>query len=274
MKSWCSPRDSCRTGCCAAGPGRGLVDGFARLAPKRRRRGRRRPGAGHREHRRRQIASTTSCRRPSSKRCSAQVRSAALLARGSGRSGTSRGGNAGADGRTRRPGRRPGRPGLGCGWGSLALWAAERYPHSRVLAVSNSHAQGRFVEAVRDRRGLKNLEVVTTEVGGFEPDGSSTGWCPVGSSSTCNHEELLRRISGWLKPGGLLFVHVFCHRRFLYAFEPEGPGGWMAERFFSGGMMPSYELPAEAPGRSGAGGAMGGGRPALRAHPQGLAREP
>ena len=31
---------------------------------------------------------------------------------------------------------------LGCGWGSLSLWAAERYPRARVLAMSNSHTSG------------------------------------------------------------------------------------------------------------------------------------
>ncbi|MBN1628651.1 MAG: class I SAM-dependent methyltransferase [Thermoleophilia bacterium] len=131
---------------------------------------------------------------------------------------------------------------LGCGWGSLALWVAEHYPRSRVLAVSNSHGQRRFIEAARDRRRLANLEVVTAEVGGFEPDRLFDRVVSVEMfEHVRNHEELLRRISGWLKPRGLLFVHVFCHRRFLYAFEPDGPGGWMAEHFFSGGMMPSYD---------------------------------
>ena len=35
---------------------------------------------------------------------------------------------------------------LGCGWGSLTLWMAERYPNSRITAVSNSSAQRRFIE--------------------------------------------------------------------------------------------------------------------------------
>ena len=27
---------------------------------------------------------------------------------------------------------------LGCGWGSLTLWMAEKYPHARINGVSNS----------------------------------------------------------------------------------------------------------------------------------------
>src|SRR6476659_9578414 len=30
---------------------------------------------------------------------------------------------------------------LGCGWGSLTLWMAEKYPKCRIVAVSNSATQ-------------------------------------------------------------------------------------------------------------------------------------
>ncbi|RLT03421.1 MAG: SAM-dependent methyltransferase, partial [Planctomycetota bacterium] len=35
---------------------------------------------------------------------------------------------------------------LGCGWGSLSLWMAERFHNSRITAVSNSAPQRRFIE--------------------------------------------------------------------------------------------------------------------------------
>lgn len=131
---------------------------------------------------------------------------------------------------------------LGCGWGSLALWAAERFPQSRVVAMSNSPEQRGFIEGLRDRRGLPNLEVLTTEVGDFEPPRLFDRVVSVEMlEHVRNHGELMRRISGWLKPEGKLFVHVFCHRRHLYPFEPDGPGGWMARHFFSGGVMPSWD---------------------------------
>ena len=43
---------------------------------------------------------------------------------------------------------------LGCGWGSLSLWMAEHYPHARIVAVSNSAGQRRFIEARAAERGL------------------------------------------------------------------------------------------------------------------------
>jgi len=131
---------------------------------------------------------------------------------------------------------------LGCGWGSFALWAAERFPAAHIVAMSNSAEQRRFIEARRDKLGLSGLEVVTAEVAGFTPSRDFDRIVSVEMfEHVRNHRELMRRISGWLKPEGKLFVHVFCHRRHLYPFEPAGLGGWMAQHFFSGGLMPSWD---------------------------------
>jgi cyclopropane-fatty-acyl-phospholipid synthase len=57
-----------------------------------------------------------------------------------------------------------------------------------------------------------------------------------------NWEELLSRISRWLKKDGKMFMHVFAHMTSPYSFEIKGESDWMSEHFFSGGMMPSHDL--------------------------------
>ena len=54
-----------------------------------------------------------------------------------------------------------------------------------------------------------------------------------------NHELLLARIHGWLRPCGKLFVHHFSNVDVAYPFETGGSADWMARHFFTGGLMPS-----------------------------------
>lgn len=34
-----------------------------------------------------------------------------------------------------------------------------------------------------------------------------------------NYKDLLKKISKWMEPDSLLFVHHFCHKVFAYHFE-------------------------------------------------------
>ncbi len=124
---------------------------------------------------------------------------------------------------------------LGCGWGSLTLWLAERYPSSRIVAVSNSAVQREFLE----RRRPSNVELVTADVNDWEPGERFDRILSVEMlEHVRNYERLFGRISRWLEPGGLFFVHVFSHRNHAYPYE----GTWMARTFFTAGNMPSDEL--------------------------------
>ncbi|MCA2980113.1 MAG: class I SAM-dependent methyltransferase, partial [Myxococcaceae bacterium] len=132
---------------------------------------------------------------------------------------------------------------LGCGWGSLTLWVAERYPNSRVLAVSNSASQRAFIEARARERHLSNVDVVTSDMNVFSTERRFDRVVSVEMFEHMrNYEALLGRIASWLAPGGSLFVHVFSHRHHAYPFEDQGPQDWMARTFFSGGLMPSDDL--------------------------------
>ena len=132
---------------------------------------------------------------------------------------------------------------LGCGWGSLSLWIAERYPGSSVTAVSNSNSQRAHIEARARERGLKNLRVVTVDVNDFAPEQQFDRVMSIEMfEHVRNHQLLLERVAEWLRPGGKLFVHHFCHRDLMYAYEDNGATDWMSRYFFSGGMMPSHDM--------------------------------
>lgn len=132
---------------------------------------------------------------------------------------------------------------LGCGWGSLTLWMARHFPASRITAVSNSASQRNYILGQARARGLANVEVVTADMNRF---GTLERFDRVVSVEMFEHmrnwRQLFGRVHGWLRPGGLFFMHVFCHRAVPYTFEDADVSDWMSRHFFSGGMMPSDEL--------------------------------
>jgi cyclopropane-fatty-acyl-phospholipid synthase len=132
---------------------------------------------------------------------------------------------------------------LGCGWGSLSLWIAERFPRCEITAVSNSKLQRESILADARARGLDPFRVETADVNVYAPEGRFDRVVSVEMvEHVRNWPRLLGRVASWLEPEGRAFVHHFCHREFAYPYEIEGDGDWMARHFFTGGMMPSADL--------------------------------
>jgi cyclopropane-fatty-acyl-phospholipid synthase len=133
---------------------------------------------------------------------------------------------------------------LGCGWGSLTLFMAQRFPNAEITAVSNSQSQREFIQARAQALGVNNVRVLTADMNDFDADQQFDRVVSLEMFEHMrNYRRLFARVSGWLRPGGLFFMHIFCHRNSPYAFVDRGPSDWMSRYFFSGGIMPSDDLP-------------------------------
>ncbi|MDX2436307.1 MAG: cyclopropane-fatty-acyl-phospholipid synthase family protein [Acidobacteriota bacterium] len=133
---------------------------------------------------------------------------------------------------------------LGCGWGSMSLWIARHFPACRILAVSNSRIQAQFIRQRCAELGTDRVEVVTADMNDFATERRFDRVVSVEMfEHMLNWERLFARVESWLRPRGAFFLHVFCHRRYAYRYTDSGASDWMARHFFTGGIMPSEELP-------------------------------
>jgi cyclopropane-fatty-acyl-phospholipid synthase len=135
---------------------------------------------------------------------------------------------------------------LGCGWGSVSLWLAQRFPRAEIVALSNSHSQRRFIEEQAERRQIANLRVITGNIVDFEMPEGDTRFDRIVSIEMFEHMKnygsLLAKLSRWLRDDGRLFVHIFAHRTLAYQFASRDTTDWMSRHFFTGGTMPSAAL--------------------------------
>ncbi|CAL5350448.1 unnamed protein product [Camellia sinensis] len=153
---------------------------------------------------------------------------------------------------------------VGCGWGSLSLYIAQKYSNCKVTGICNSTTQRAYIEEQsrylkmlladafpditmhasfhRDLL-LQNLEVIVADIGTFDIDASHDRIFSIEMFEHMkNYKDLLKKISKWMKPDSLLFVHHFCHKAFAYHFEDVNEDDWITRYFFTGGTMPSANL--------------------------------
>ena len=132
---------------------------------------------------------------------------------------------------------------VGCGWGSLSLYLAQKYPKSKITGVSNSNSQRKFIEEVAYERGLQNLKIITKDINSFNADEKFDRVISIEMfEHTKNSKKLMNSINKWLNSDGLFFMHVFAHKDNPYYFDTNQKNAWMAKYFFTGGMMPNHNL--------------------------------
>ncbi|KAF5940453.1 hypothetical protein HYC85_021620 [Camellia sinensis] len=132
---------------------------------------------------------------------------------------------------------------VGCGWGSLSLYIAQKYSNCKVTGICNSTTQRAYIEEQSRDLQLQNLEVIVADIGTFDMDASHDRIFSIEMFEHMkNYKDLLKKISKWMKPDSLLFVHHFCHKAFAYHFEDVNEDDWITRYFFTGGTMPSANL--------------------------------
>ena len=132
---------------------------------------------------------------------------------------------------------------LGCGWGSLTLFLASKFPNSKITAISNSRGQREFITQSATTRGLTNLEIITTDINDFSNNKQYDRIVSIEMFEHMrNYKSLFALMNGWLKDDGKVFIHIFCHHSATYFYETEGDDNWMGRYFFTGGIMPSFDL--------------------------------
>jgi cyclopropane-fatty-acyl-phospholipid synthase len=120
---------------------------------------------------------------------------------------------------------------------------ARQFPNSEIIAVSNSCIQRDYIEREANSRGLKNLRVITSDMNVFDPERQFDRIVSVEMfEHMMNWRELLRRVRSWLAPDGCFLLHIFTHRSGTYLFDRADREDWIAQHFFTGGVMPSHHL--------------------------------
>lgn len=131
----------------------------------------------------------------------------------------------------------------GCGWGSLSLYMAARYPKSNITGVSNSKTQKIFIDEEARKRGLTNLTIITSDMNMFQTEEKFDRIVSVEMFEHMrNYQSLMQRLSGFLNHSGKMFIHIFTHQYLSYFYEVKDESDWMSKYFFTGGIMPSDHL--------------------------------
>lgn len=132
---------------------------------------------------------------------------------------------------------------LGCGWGSLSLFMALKYPESDFTVVSNSSTQKEYIDLQANAGQLKNLKVITADMNVFQTDQQFDRVVSVEMFEHMqNYELLMKKVASFMKDDGSLFIHIFTHKEYAYLFEVKDETDWMSKYFFTGGIMPSDDL--------------------------------
>ena len=132
---------------------------------------------------------------------------------------------------------------LGCGWGSLTLYLASKYPNCNINAISNSHSQRKFIKEKIKSKKLTNVKIITANIADLNLNAK---YDRILSVEMFDHMKnwalLLKKVSLLMNEKAKLFIHIFTHKDLCYHYDHNDPNDWLSKYFFAGGIMPSNNL--------------------------------
>ena len=132
---------------------------------------------------------------------------------------------------------------LGCGWGSFSLYAAAKFPESKITSVSNSFDQINYINDQAKKRSLKNIKAIKMDVNNLNLDKQFDRIISIEMFEHLrNYRSILSSISKLLLDNGKVFIHIFCNKEKTYFYEVRHDLDWMTKYFFLGGIMPSKDI--------------------------------
>lgn len=132
---------------------------------------------------------------------------------------------------------------LGCGWGSLSFYMAKKFPESQITALSNSSAQIEFINSRTEDKEVDNISTVNADINSYRAESRFDRIVSIEMFEHMrNYEELMDKLSNFLREEGKLFVHIFTHHTYPFTYVDESSSDWMTRYFFTGGTMPSQDL--------------------------------
>jgi len=110
-------------------------------------------------------------------------------------------------------------------FGAVSIYVAKHYPRCSVIAVTANREQTKYIQSECEKLNLSNLRVVQSSldhfnlhIGAFR-DSLQDRILITSVSHIKNVQLLMERVSQWLAPDGIFFVHALTHAEYCSHFD-------------------------------------------------------
>ncbi|KAK9093446.1 hypothetical protein Syun_028357 [Stephania yunnanensis] len=122
---------------------------------------------------------------------------------------------------------------IGCGYGALAIHIARKYPQCHITGITDTTSHCKFIEEQCRNQNLNNVEVIQGDITKIELNQKFDRVTVIEVFEHIkNYDQLMKKISKWMKEDGLLFVENMCHKNFPYQMKSVKEDDWIEEMIF------------------------------------------